>query len=202
MNNASRWRLLALREAMKSLLVIIPVTTMLLCAGCESVKWVNSDARYFGGFSKGAPYVTRVETIITPDKRIALYGEMMFPPKRLFLVPAGTGAATNYVRGKFSGLKRADPVKEVGRLPVGTRLEFIGIETVVVPFEPPRPALPFALVIDGPLQGTKVCLYHLCADRFVWGWPQTQGTRSDLDKGREVEVFSPSAKFLVTEAEP
>ena len=167
------------------------------CCGCESVKRVDNDERYFGEFRMGARYLTQKETIVTSDKQ--MYGEVFLPPKRLFLVAANTGAATNYVREKFSGLKRADPVGEIGRLQVGTRLEFIGVETVVVPFEPPRPAFPFAKILEGPFQGTEVCVYHLCADQFVWGWPRTRSRHSDLGNGHQIEVFSPCETFLVAE---
>ncbi len=175
------------------------VVGTLLCSGCESVKRVDNDPRYFGGFVIGTHYVTQKETIITPDKGRALYGEVFCPPKRLFLVPANTSAATNYLEGKFTNFKREYPVKEIGRLPKGTRLEFIGIETVVVPFDPPRPALPYGRVTDGPFKGNEVCILHLCSEVFVQGWSRTEIRRSDLGKGRQIDVFSPRELFLVPE---
>lgn len=161
--------------------------------GC-GVRRIRNDSRYFGGFRIDVEYATQVEMIITKDKTSGVYSPLF--SDRPFLVAAGSGGATNYTRGKFTKLKQW-PVGEIDRLPVGTRVNFVGVDVIWELFEPPREALPCVEVIDGPHRGEQYCAYYLCGDQFWENWLRTKRQTATVKKGREIEVFSPSERFLL-----
>jgi hypothetical protein len=166
-----------------------------LGVGC-SIKRIHDDPRYFGGFRTDIEYATQVETIITKDKTSWFYSSLLITPDRLALVAAGSGGATNYTQGKFTKLKQW-PVSEIDRLPAGTRVKFIGVDVIWDLFEPPRSVLPYVEVIGGPHRGEQFCVYYLCSDEFFRWWLGAKRQMATVKKGWEVEVFSPSERFLL-----
>ncbi len=160
-----------------------------LGVGC-SIKRIHDDPRYFGGFRTDIQYVTQFETIVTDDK--PLYHSPFYSPARLYLVAAGSRGAINSTQGKF--IKRRERrVSEIARLPVGTRVKFVGVEVVSHTSETLGDALPYVQILDGPYQGKEACAFYLCSGISAM---------VTVSKGGEVRVFSPRELFLLPVERP